>query len=359
MKYNRIFALVVLGLVGGPLIGVRATAQEAAQKKHAQATLEIRKAKESGQRQASVYHDKIQALQKSLEELGEKRAELAKAKGGESKEVAGLTKRMDKLKKQAGELREMAKTNAKTKSSQAEEGKGQVAKEKLLQKQKLARSSDGDNNQPKIRQHGQVAGDKKKIPAIAAAESDDRPMIGGGKAKLQERKPHPTGDMDERRVIVREGVALKERRPSDRPSGQLNIEIDRERQRSDRGPSREQILERSPGPGPVEVTRRLHVLEDRLNAIERKLDAILDRLGDRAPRPSDLRNPNPGQGGPVMRERRQVIENAPLERRAPKADLPVRERREVAPQGVDDDQLRRPPRPDEAPVPPRGDSPPR
>ncbi len=319
MKRSKQWVLLAAWTTAGFLASEVGKAQENSERDQKPAGAQIQKAKQQAQKKLSNEQEKIQSLQNAMQELAKKRTELAKSKGKESSEVVALNAKMERIKRQAGELRQAAKTMAASKNKNANVDK--VRAEKSEARARL-KATEANSQRSKI--------------------ADEQALIGGGKDKRRAQQPGSQNQARERRIINQNEPPMAQGNSRSIPDGD-RLELPRN------------VF--ADGPGPVEITRRLHVLEDRLSNIERKLDAILERLGQRESPPNNVRSergPRPPQGRPDANNRRQINDDRPGDRMPPPSDDAPRSRRE-APLELDGNQLQRPQRLGAPPPPGRSD----
>ncbi len=286
---------------------------------------------EQGKKQQSAQEAKLQALRKSVDDLKAKRKGLLQSAEKDAPEVEKITAQIEKITQRAQELRHAAKAAApqlvrKSEAIAKDEAKMQLAKAKL-------NVENSDQNAAKqvhqiLQKHGIDMNQKDaKVKVRRGPEGEmiiefRRAEKGGEAQHKRAAKQHP-GDAE--RVQGRGSNVQREKvqEPRDIPyvermkrqgfqGDKVGVDFPKEyiRQRvrvandqtrniqarqNDRSP---QSMDR---PGPMEVTRRLQVLEDRLSSIERKLDQLLQQVSRRGAGSADQpvgRGPEFGAGGP-------------------------------------------------------------
>ncbi len=327
MKRCRQWTLLVAFIAASYLAGGVGNGQddESADQKPAEAQIQQAQKKRLNQQ------EKIQALHNSMVELENRRTELAKSKGKKSNEVAALTAKMERIKKHAGALQQNAKLAALSKSESAAKNSppAKVTSEvnQILRKHGINLNHKGAQVQVREGTNGET------IVEIREQDHADEPHVIADHlplgSSLNIAQVRARGDRP--RSLTVEG----------RP-----IEFARNRQ-PDLGPPS------GDGPGPMEAIRRLRVLEERLNQIEHKLDAILERLGQRGQGSSNARSDRRPRPKNAQQNRVRANNDRPQDRPSPSDDR-ARQRRQGPPEG-DDFQIRRPQRPDAPPPPPGRD----
>ena len=349
MKFNGRWSmwvmLVAVILWAGPIANARQEDAQASPKQdeihaklaqakqaHAkQAQALAKHAQAEGKNRADAAKQKIEALVKAMENLAAKRAAVAHEQGKDSEAVGKLSERMAKIKEQVGQIRHAAKDSAVAHDKHLAQAEKEHVQAKLAKAAEAAHAGQKKQHanisaqvQEMMRQHGfkpgQLGGNVRvhKGPAgetVIVIRKEGRPgetkhkagqqsssgeekaIVPGGKGRVQERRPNPPmpgagrhSDMDQEEPLM---VPRPNAREMDRsPEVRRNPQMEQDRFRADQSRPRSAAPGGPEGPGPIEAVRRVRALEERMDQIERKLDAILERLDQRGPRPTDLRSPD-------------------------------------------------------------------